>query len=123
MSGLAIGLSGPLALIFVSGSESLYELSRRAMMIYSICYLFSGVCMFGSSFFTALNNGLISAVISVARTLVFQIGLVFLLPLLWSSDGIWASISIAELMSLVLTLILLTTHQKKYGYELMNLKK
>lgn len=122
MSGIVIGLSGPLSLIFVNSDDTLFELSKRAMMIYSVCYMFSGICMFGSSFFTALNNGLVSAFISIVRTLVFQISLVFILPLFMGSDGIWASIGIAEILSLALTVTLILAHQKKYGYRLTKVK-
>lgn len=118
MSGIAIGLSGPFAYLFTNSSETLFQLSFRAMMIYSICYVFSGVAMFGSAFFTALNNGLISAFISLARTLVFQISFVFILPLIMGEDGIWTSIVIAEALSMILTMSLMLLHQKKYNYQL-----
>ena len=74
--------------------------------------------MFGSGMFTALNNGLISALISVFRTLVFQIIAVFTLPLLLGVDGIWLSIIVAEFLATVMTMSIALMKQKKYGYQL-----
>ena len=116
MTIIAMSLSSPIAYIFTNSSESLHELSTNAMLIYSICYLFVGFSMFGSAFFTALNNGLLSAIISVFRTLICEIIFVFLLPLLMGSDGIWASIIVAEFLSAVMTIILIIINRKKYGY-------
>ena len=119
MAVLSISFSSPIAYIFTNSSEELHKLSTRAMMIYSACYLFTGFSMFGSSFFTALNNGIISAIISVCRTLVFQMAAVFILPLLWDVDGIWASIVVAELLSALMTIVLIIVFEKKYGYKLI----
>lgn len=118
MTGLGVGLAGPIAYIFTNSSPELHALSTRAMRFFSICYLFTGFSMFGSSFFTALNNGLISALISVCRTLVFQMGAVFILPLILGVDGIWISIIVAELLSMVMTVIIMMLNQKKYGYQM-----
>ena len=84
--------------------------------IFSFSYLFSGLAIFGSSFFTALNNGLISALISFLRTLVFQIAAVFLLPLVFDVDGIWLSVVVAELMAAVFSIIFLIVKRKTYHY-------
>ena len=72
--------------------------------------------MFGSSLFTALNNGLISAVISFVRTLVCQIAAVMLLPLVWQLDGIWVSVVVAEFAALVLTTVFTVKFRKRYHY-------
>ena len=72
--------------------------------------------IFGSSMFTALNNGLISALISFLRTLVFQISAVLLLPLILKVDGIWASVVVAELAAFMITIIFIIAKKKKYGY-------
>ena len=85
-------------------------------MIYSFSFLFAGIAIFGSGFFTALNNGLISAIISFLRTLVFQIAAVILLPLIWEVDGIWISLVVAELMAAVTTAVFLAAMKKKYHY-------
>ena len=119
MAGLSIALSSPIAYIFTNSSESLHKLSTRAMMIFSVCYLFTGFSMFGSSFFTALNNGIISAIISVCRTLVFQMASVFILPLIMGVDGIWVSIIIAEFLAALMTIILIIVFEKRYGYKLI----
>ena len=85
-------------------------------MIYSFSFLFAGIAIYGSSFFTALNNGLVSALISFLRTLVFQIAAVLIFPLLWGIDGIWISIVAAELMAAVVTALFLLGKRKKYRY-------
>ena len=123
MTALAIGLSNPLAYIFTNSDKDLHWLSSKAMMIFSFCYLVTGFSMFGSSFFTALNNGLLSAIIAVVRTLVFQISLVFLLPLLFGENGIWISNVVAELLAAILTTIIIILNKKKYGYEIIQRKE
>ena len=122
MAVLSIAFASPIAYIFTNSSESLHKLSTRAMMIYSACYLFTGFSMFGSSFFTALNNGILSAIIAVCRTLVFQLAAVFVLPLIMGVDGIWVSIIVAEFLSMVMTVGLIISHEKKYGYKLIPYK-
>lgn len=109
-------LSRPLASIFVGYDESLYSLTVRAFSIFSFSFLFAGLGVFGSSFFTALNNGLVSAVISFLRTLVFQISAVLIFPLIWEIDGIWLSVVVAEAMAVVVTAIFLLAKRKRYGY-------
>lgn len=110
------GLAKPLSLIFVSYDEALLSLTLRGFMIYSFSFLFSGFSIFGSSFFTALNNGLVSAAISFLRTLVFQVAAVLLLPLIWKIDGVWLSIVAAELMAALVTAVFLLRLRKKYHY-------
>ena len=119
MTAIAVALSSPIAYIFTNSSKELHKLSTHAMTIFSICYLFTGFSMFGSAFFTALNNGILSAIISVFRTLLFQIVFVFVLPLIMGTDGIWASIIVAEFLSALMTVILIIVNQKKYGYHLI----
>ena len=82
----------------------------------SFSFLFSGIAIFGSSFFTALNNGLVSAGISFLRTLVFQIVAVLAFPLFWKVDGIWLSTVAAEVMAMVVTVLFLWVNRKKYRY-------
>lgn len=88
----------------------------RGFIIFSASFLFVGYAMFFSSFFTALGDGLTSAIISFMRTLVFQIAAVMLLPLIWGIDGIWWSISVAEAAAVVVGLLFLFIKQKKYHY-------
>lgn len=109
-------LAKPLSLIFVGYDTELLNLTLRGFAIFSFSFLFAGVAIYGSSFFTALNNGLISAIISFLRTLVFQIAAILLLPLIWGIDGIWISIVVAELMATVVTITFLIVMRKKYRY-------
>ena len=109
-------LARPLASIFVGYDQGLLELTLRGFVIYSFSFLFAGIAIFGSSFFTALNDGLVSALISFLRTLVFQIAAVLIFPLIWGIDGIWMSIVAAELMAVVVTILFLVTKRKKYHY-------
>ena len=118
MSTLSIALARPLSMIFANNYPELLDLSTRAMMIYSVCYFVAGFSMFGSGLFTALNNGFISAFISICRTLVYQVVAVMTLPLLMGVDGIWLSIVIAETLSAIQTIFITFKKQKTYGYSL-----
>lgn len=116
MTAAAILLSPTLSGLFVGYDEGLYELTRRGFAIYAVSFLFAGFGIFGSSFFTALGNGGVSAAISFLRTLVFQVGAVLILPLFWELDGIWLAISTAELLATAVTAVFLVGMRKKYGY-------
>lgn len=109
-------LAPPLSYIFANSEEELLELTVRGFRFFSFCFLFCGVAIFGSSFFTALNNGLVSALISFLRTLVFQIAAVIVFPLIWGTDGIWVSIVSAELMAAVVTVLFIVKLRGKYKY-------
>ena len=113
---LALVLAYPLSLLFVGYSPELLELTCSGFFIYSCVFLFMGFAIFGSGFFTALNDGLTSAIISFLRTLVFQTTAVILLPLLLDVDGIWWSVVFAELMAMLVFLVFLAGKRKKYGY-------
>ncbi|MEA4831239.1 MAG: MATE family efflux transporter [Oscillospiraceae bacterium] len=112
----ALLLSKPLALLFVGYDTGLMEMTLHAFLIFSFCFLFAGLAIFGSSFFTALNDGLISALISFLRTLVFQTSAIMLLPLIWKLDGIWISTVVAEVMAVAVTVVFLIGKRKKYKY-------
>ena len=119
--GLALTLaaelvSRPLAGIFVGYDPALHDMTTRGFRIYILSFLLCGFNIYGSSFFTALNNGLISALISFLRTLVFQIGAVLLLPVFFALDGIWWSVAAAELGSLALTVFFLVKYRRRYHY-------
>lgn len=116
LTALAEVLAGPLSYIFVGYDQALFEMTRRAFRIYSLSFLFSGFSIFGSSFFTALNNGLISAIISFFRTLLFQTGAVLILPLFFELDGVWYSILVAEVISAILTFACLIKYKNRYHY-------
>lgn len=109
-------LARPLAQLFVGYDLELLELTVEGFRIFSIAFAFTGFAIFGSAFFTALNDGLTSAVISFLRTLVFQIAAVILLPLILGIDGIWWSITAAELLAVIVSGIFLKVKQKKYKY-------
>lgn len=106
----------PLSKLFVGYDPHLMEMTLRGFTIYSFTFLFCGLAIYGSSFFTALNNGLVSALISFLRTLVFQIAAVLIFPLIWELDGIWFSLVAAEIMAAVLTVCFLAGNRKKYHY-------
>ena len=113
---LAIVLAKPLAMIFVSYDPALLSVTTRALTIYAVSYLLTGFNIYASSFFTALNDGLVSALISFARTLVFQVLAVLTLPLLWEADGIWAAVILAEGLAALLSLACFLRFRRKYGY-------
>lgn len=109
-------LAYPLAKVFVGYKPELFELTVHAFRIYALSFLLSGFSIYGSSFFTALNNGVISALISFLRTLVFQVIMVLVIPLIFGLDGIWVSIIFAEFFSVIITTFFIFRNRKKYGY-------
>ena len=116
MFGLSEAMAWPLAMLFVSYDQALTELVIHAFRFASFQFLFVGLAIYGSGYFTALNNGLISAIISFLRTLVFQIGAVFLFPLIWGPDGIWFSLIGADALCAILVISFLLVNEKKYHY-------
>ena len=116
MLAVALLLSRLLCRLFVGYDEALYELTLRGFTIFAFSYLVTGFNIFGSSFFTALNNGGVSAIISFLRTLVFQISAVLILPLIMGLDGIWFAIIVAEVLSSVVTIFFLILKRKQYNY-------
>ena len=122
MFALAVSLHYPFSMLFVGYNEELFALTRRGFLICSPIFLVLGFNIFGSSFFTALNNGLISAIISFMRTLVFQVVFIIILPLVWQLDGVWAANVFAEITALGVTFALFMAHRKKYGYFIRNIK-
>ena len=116
MFGLAELLAGTLAGIFVGYDQELMAMTERAFMIYSVSFLFSGIAIYGSSFFTALNDGLTSALISFLRSLLFQVAAVIILPLVFGIDGIWFSVVAAELAAAAMTVLFIVAKRKKYHY-------
>lgn len=113
---LAQLLAYPLSRIFVGYDKELLAMTVQGFRLYSIVYLVNGFNIWGSSFFTALNNGLVSAVISFLRTLVFQITSVLLLPMLLGISGIWLSVTVAELCTLCITILFFINRRKTYQY-------
>lgn len=113
---LAIALSSPLTKLFVGYDKELYELTRHAFRLFAYSFLLAGFNIFTSSFFTALNNGAVSAAISFMRTLIFQTSSVLILPIFLGVDGIWWAITVAEFFAFILSLIFLFAKRKKYNY-------
>lgn len=127
MTALAESLADVISLLFFSNRltekgmtmeqiEALRNMTANGLRLYSICFLFCGFNMFCSSFFTALNNGVVSAVSSFARTLIFQIACIFVLPVLFGLNGIWLATVVAEALALLLSVILFLLFNKRYGY-------
>lgn len=116
MFGSGQMLSGSLSRLFVGYDAGLFEMTVHAFTVFSFSFLFSGYAIFGSSFFTALGDGVVSAVISFLRTLVFQCLSVLLFPLIWKLDGIWFSIVAAEIMAVGVTVLFLIGKRRKYRY-------
>lgn len=116
LTGVAEGLSGVLAGIFVSYDKELLAMTTTAIRLYGISFLVNGINIFGSAFFTALNNGAVSALISFLRTLLFQVATILIMPLIWGLNGIWLAIVAAELLALVVTAVCFAVNRKKYQY-------
>ena len=116
MAVTAIAAAGLLSSIFVGYDQALFDITVRGFTIYAFSYLICGFNIFGSSFFTALNDGLTSAVISFLRTLIFQTSCVIILPIIFKLDGIWFSVIAAELLAFAVTITFLLFKRKKYNY-------
>lgn len=106
----------PLSKVFAGYDGVFYDMTLRGFRIYAVSFLFSGMAIFGSSFFTALNNGFVSGFLSFARTMIFQVGCVLVFPLWWGIDGIWFSLVAAEALAVAVTVIFLVYMKKKYHY-------
>ena len=116
MFGAGLLLADPLSRIFVGYDATLLQMTVRAFRIYSVSFLLSGVAILGSCFFTALNDGVTSAIISFLRTLVFQSAAVMLMPLLWGLDGIWWSVVGSEAMAMATAVFFFYRHRHKFHY-------
>lgn len=116
MTVLGVGLAFPLSKLFVGYDAELLEMTTNGMRLYSLSFLLCGFNIFGSAFFTALNNGLISALISFLRTLVLQTTAILILPSLWGINGIWLAIVAAEGLTILVTIILLIKNRNIYHY-------
>lgn len=112
----ALLLAGSLSKLFVGYDETLFAMTTRGFRVCSIAFLFCGVGIFGSSLFTALNNGIVSAVISFLRSVVFQVAAVIILPIFFDLDGIWASVTLAELAGMLITLLFVVKLKDRYHY-------
>jgi putative MATE family efflux protein len=116
MFSMSFLISTPLSKVFVGYNKELLNLTVSAFSVYSFSFLFMGYAIFSSGFFTALNDGLTSAIVSFLRTVVFQTAAVLILPLIWGIDGIWFSVVVAECMAVLVSLVFIIAKRKKYGY-------
>lgn len=116
LTALAMGLAEPLARLFVGYDAALFALTSHAFRLFAWSFLLAGFNIFTSSFFTALNNGGVSAAISFLRTLVFQSASVLILPIFFDVDGIWWAITVAEVFAFLISLVFLFVKRKKYHY-------
>ena len=116
MLALSEALAKPLSLVFAGYDPALFDLTLRGFRIYAASYLFTGMAVMGSSFFTSLNNGVVSGILSFLRTVVFQVACVLLFPLVWGVDGIWFSLAVAEFLAAAVTVVFLIANRKKYNY-------
>ena len=112
----SLALSAPLSTLFVGYDPVLLEMTKQGFLVYSLAFLFMGFSIFSSGFFTALNDGVTSAIISFFRTVVFQVAAVLVLPLLLGIDGIWWSIVVAEGLAVVVSAAFIIGKRKKYHY-------
>mgnify|MGYP004669412043 CR=1 FL=1 len=115
MTLITILLAKPFALIFVSYNKELTSLTTLALRLYSISFIFSGVNIISSSFFTGLNNGFVSGAISFLRSFVFQVAMIFIIPLIFK-DGIWLAVVAAEVLGVIVSVYFLKKNKIKYGY-------
>ena len=116
MALLAELLAFPLTKAFVGYDSALHAMTCWGFRLYAISFLLSGVNAFGSAFFTALNNGVVSAVISFMRTLVFQCVVILVLPVFLKLDGVWLSLPLAEALSLAVTVFFFVRKRNQYHY-------
>ena len=116
LTGTAELTSGILAGVFVSYDANLLAMTMLAIQLYSLFYLFNGINVFASAFFTVLNDGLVSAVISFLRTLLLQVAMIFLLPALFGLESIWLTIVVVELLALAVSVFCFVKFRKKYHY-------
>lgn len=116
MTAAAEFLAGPISFVYVGYDPVLCEMTIRGMKLFGFSFFISGFNIFASAFFTGLNNGMVSAMISMLRTLVFQVAAVLLLPLWMELDGIWLSVVAAEAVTLVITAAFFVGNRKKYHY-------
>ena len=116
LTAVSIAVAYPVSLLYVGYDKSLFQMTVHGYIIYSFSFLPCGFNIFASSLFTALNNGLISAVISFSRTLVFQVFAIFLLPLLFGLDGVWFANVLAEFLALGVSIFFFVSRKRKYRY-------
>lgn len=113
---IGVLFAGVLSGLFVGYDAQLYAMTVRGLRFYAVSFLLSGFNIYGSSFFTALNNGVVSAAISFLRTVVFEVAAVLILPLFFGLDGVWCAITVAELASILITIGAFSALRRRYQY-------
>lgn len=116
MTLIAVVFARPLSAIFVGDNRALLDMTTSGMRLYSLCFLGCGINIFGSAFFTALSNGAVSLFISFLRTFLFQAISVFVLPIFWELNGVWLSATVAEVITLFITIWMFVWQKKRYHY-------
>ena len=117
LTGGMAEISAPaLSSLYVGYDQELFEMTKMAFRLYSLAFFLAGFNIFASSFFTALNNGLVSAIISFSRVLLFQLIAVFALPAILGINGIWLSMAASEFCALVVSLVFMLVLRRRYGY-------
>lgn len=116
MTVLALALSEPIAKLFVGYDQTVFAMTKNAFRLYSFSFVFSGYSIFASSMFTAFGDGLVSAIISVMRTIVFQLLTVLVLPIFFGVTGVWISMLVAEILAMLVAGVFCLTKRKKYHY-------
>lgn len=113
---LAFPAAKPIARLFADGSAAVTEMSVRGIFIFAAAFLMMGFNLFASGFFTALNDGKTSAILSLFRTLIFLMLPLLILPELLSVDGVWLSMPAAEVLSILLSVYYFRHFKSKYHY-------
>lgn len=121
LTALAIALARPMALLFVGYDQEVTTLTTHALSIYSLMFILAGFNLFGGAFFTALNNGVVAAVVSFARTILFEMSAILILPNIFGEMGIWSAVIVAEVASGIMTTIFILKYRKRYGYTFKKL--
>ena len=117
MTAVSMVLIPYVARIFVGYDAQLLALTSRAFRLYALSFLIMGFNVYASSFFTALGDGVTSALISFLRTLLFQLAALLLLPALWGIDGVWLAVTVAELAALAVSVYMFVTKDQKFHYR------
>ena len=116
LAALGVAIAWPMSALFVGYDAALAAMTARGLALSALSFLFCGIGIFGSAFFTALGNGGVSALLSFCRTMIFQVGAILLLCALLALDGIWFSIVAAELVALILTICFVIKYRSRYHY-------
>lgn len=109
-------LTRPLVSVFARQGNPVYDLAVTGNRICTIALFFIGFNIFASGMFTALSNGIISAVLAFSRSFVFMLFTMIILPMVFGVNGIWLATPVAELMALALSAVMYTKYKKRYGY-------